>query len=89
LLLVIAWHNPPKITLGLLYHNIYQLSTILKHDPIQATEAIKIALCIGRTLKGRLLTYNSLDMTFCDIELSKNSDCLVCGANSIVNIMVV
>ncbi|NEP91110.1 MAG: molybdopterin-synthase adenylyltransferase MoeB [Okeania sp. SIO2C2] len=36
---------------------------------IQATETIKIILGQGRTLSGRLLVYNSLDMTFRELKL--------------------
>jgi adenylyltransferase/sulfurtransferase len=39
---------------------------------IQATEAIKIILGQGTTLSGRLLLYNSLDMTFRELKLRPN-----------------
>lgn len=39
---------------------------------IQATETIKIVLGKGRTLSGRLLLYNSLDMTFRELKLRPN-----------------
>ncbi|MCL2933642.1 MAG: molybdopterin-synthase adenylyltransferase MoeB [Trichodesmium sp. MAG_R03] len=39
---------------------------------IQATETIKIVLSKGRTLSGRLLLYNSLDMTFRELKLRPN-----------------
>lgn len=39
---------------------------------IQATEAIKIILGQGTTLSGRLLLYNSLDMTFRQLKLRPN-----------------
>ncbi|NET18401.1 MAG: molybdopterin-synthase adenylyltransferase MoeB [Okeania sp. SIO1H5] len=39
---------------------------------IQATETIKIVLGEGTTLSGRLLLYNSLDMTFRELKLRPN-----------------
>ncbi|MEM9904567.1 MAG: molybdopterin-synthase adenylyltransferase MoeB [Cyanobacteria bacterium P01_D01_bin.44] len=39
---------------------------------IQATEAIKIILGEGTTLSGRLLLYNSLDMSFRELKLRPN-----------------
>ena len=38
---------------------------------IQATETIKIILGQGNTLSGRLLVYNSLDMSFRELKLRK------------------
>jgi sulfur-carrier protein adenylyltransferase/sulfurtransferase len=39
---------------------------------IQATETVKIILKQGRTLSGRLLLYNALDMTFRELKLRPN-----------------
>jgi molybdopterin/thiamine biosynthesis adenylyltransferase/rhodanese-related sulfurtransferase len=39
---------------------------------IQATETVKIILGEGKTLSGRLLLYNSLDMTFRELKLRPN-----------------
>jgi adenylyltransferase/sulfurtransferase len=39
---------------------------------IQATETVKIILGKGNTLSGRLLLYNSLDMTFRELKLRPN-----------------
>lgn len=41
---------------------------------IQATETIKIILGKGRTLSGRLLLYNSLDMSFRELKLRPNPE---------------
>ncbi|HLK40281.1 MAG TPA: molybdopterin-synthase adenylyltransferase MoeB [Polyangiaceae bacterium] len=46
---------------------------------LQATEAIKILLGRGTTLAGRLLTYDSLKMTFRGLKLRRAPDCPVCG----------
>jgi adenylyltransferase/sulfurtransferase len=48
---------------------------------LQATEALKLILGIGETLKGRLLLFNALDMSFDFVNLRKNPDCKVCGPN--------
>lgn len=39
---------------------------------IQATETVKIILGQGKTLSGRLLLYNALDMTFRELKLRPN-----------------
>ncbi|NJK39313.1 MAG: molybdopterin-synthase adenylyltransferase MoeB [Oscillatoriales cyanobacterium SM2_3_0] len=41
---------------------------------IQATETVKLVLGKGRTLSGRLLLYNSLDMTFRELKLQPNPE---------------
>jgi adenylyltransferase/sulfurtransferase len=46
---------------------------------LQATEAIKLLLGIGSTLKGKMLLYNALDMSFDFINLRKNPNCRVCS----------
>lgn len=46
---------------------------------IQATEAIKLIVGIGRTLVGRLLVYDALQMTFRELRLKKDPHCPVCG----------
>ena len=46
---------------------------------VQATEAVKIILGIGETLKGRLLLYDALGMRFRELKLRRDKDCPVCG----------
>jgi sulfur-carrier protein adenylyltransferase/sulfurtransferase len=48
---------------------------------IQATEAIKLILGAGDVLKGRLLTYDSLKMTFRTLKLRRDKNCPTCGEN--------
>jgi molybdopterin/thiamine biosynthesis adenylyltransferase/rhodanese-related sulfurtransferase len=48
---------------------------------IQATEAIKVILGVGDVLKGRLLTYDSLKMTFRTLKLRRDKTCPTCGEN--------
>ena len=46
---------------------------------IQATEAIKLLLGQGEPLIGRLLMYDSLQMTFRQLRLRRDPSCPVCG----------
>jgi molybdopterin/thiamine biosynthesis adenylyltransferase/rhodanese-related sulfurtransferase len=46
---------------------------------IQATEAVKLILGQGEPLMGRLLMYDSLQMTFRQLRLRRDPSCPVCG----------
>jgi len=46
---------------------------------IQATEAIKLILGKGNPLVGRLLTYDSLNMTFRTLKVRRDKNCPTCG----------
>jgi adenylyltransferase/sulfurtransferase len=46
---------------------------------LQATEAIKVLLGIGTTLRGKMLLYNALDLSFDFINLRKNPNCKMCS----------
>lgn len=46
---------------------------------IQATEVVKHILDKGRSLDGRMLFYDSLDMSFDEVEIRKDPDCPVCS----------
>jgi len=46
---------------------------------LQATEAIKLIVGIGKPLIGRMILYDALDMTFDSIKLRRNPNCPVCG----------
>jgi sulfur-carrier protein adenylyltransferase/sulfurtransferase len=48
---------------------------------VQATEAVKLILGQGELLKGRLLTYDSLKMTFRTLKLRRDKNCPTCGEN--------
>ncbi len=48
---------------------------------LQATEAIKLLLGAGDSLAGRLLTYDSLRMTFRNLKLRRDPTCPACGEN--------
>jgi adenylyltransferase/sulfurtransferase len=46
---------------------------------IQATEAIKLLLGRGEPLRGRLLTYDALAMSFREYKVRRDPGCAVCG----------
>jgi sulfur-carrier protein adenylyltransferase/sulfurtransferase len=55
---------------------------------IQATEAVKLILGIGDTLKGRLLLYDALGMRFRELKLRRDSNCPVCGDHPTVTKLI-
>ena len=55
---------------------------------IQATEAVKLILKKGRTLMGRFLMYNAMDMTFREVKLKKDPTCPLCGKNRTVKELI-
>ena len=46
---------------------------------LQATEALKLVLDIGRSLSGRLLQFDALQMRFHETRLTPDPDCAVCA----------
>jgi molybdopterin-synthase adenylyltransferase len=48
---------------------------------MQAAEALKLAAGIGRSLTGRLLLLDALEMEWRTIKFRKDADCAVCGPN--------
>lgn len=52
---------------------------------IQATEAIKLVIGKGVTLKNKLLIFDALDLEFNVINIEKNLDCPLCGENPSIN----
>jgi len=55
---------------------------------IQATEAVKLILGVGKPLVGRLLLYDALQMSFDQVNLRKDPDCPVCGKNPTVTELI-
>ena len=49
---------------------------------IQANEALKLIIGIGEHLDGKLLVIDSLHLQSRILQVKKNSDCPVCGANA-------
>jgi len=48
---------------------------------LQATEAIKYLLGLGKLLTDTLLTYDALEMNFRAVKLNRNPNCSLCGEN--------
>lgn len=48
---------------------------------LQAMEALKEILGIGKSLAGRLMIYDALEMTFRSVKIPKNPDCPLCGSH--------
>lgn len=55
---------------------------------IQATETVKIILGKGRTLQGRLMLYDALDMSFREMKVRKNPKCPICGPNKTITALI-
>lgn len=55
---------------------------------IQATETIKLIIGKGRSLVGRLLLFNALEMTFDELKIKRNPHCPVCGKNPTITSLV-
>jgi sulfur-carrier protein adenylyltransferase/sulfurtransferase len=55
---------------------------------VQATETVKLLLGKGRTLIGRLLLYDALDMTFREMKVRKNPKCPICGPNATIRELI-
>jgi sulfur-carrier protein adenylyltransferase/sulfurtransferase len=49
---------------------------------LQATEAIKLVVGVGEPLIGRLLLYDAASMTFRQLKLAKNPDCVLCSPHA-------
>ena len=46
---------------------------------LQALEAIKILLNIGKNLVGRIMTFDALSFRWQELQLKQNSACILCG----------
>jgi adenylyltransferase/sulfurtransferase len=55
---------------------------------IQATEVIKLALGLGDSLVGRLLTFDALRMKFRELKLNKDPNCPICGENPTIDKLI-
>lgn len=55
---------------------------------IQATEAIKIISGMGRTLAGRFLRYDAMNMSFRELKLRPDPACPVCSAHPTITQLV-
>ena len=55
---------------------------------IQATEALKLILGIGESLKSRLLLIDALAMDFREVRMKRNPACPLCGENPTVTSLI-
>lgn len=55
---------------------------------LQATEAVKLICGIGRSLVGRLIVYDALNMTFRELKLRKDPNCPVCSKNPTITKLI-
>jgi len=46
---------------------------------LEANEAIKYLVGLGKLLIGRLLVFNGLEMRFSEVTIERNADCSICG----------
>jgi len=55
---------------------------------IQATEAIKLLARAGETLIGRMLLFDALRMSFRQMKLRKDPNCVICGAHPTITQLI-
>jgi sulfur-carrier protein adenylyltransferase/sulfurtransferase len=55
---------------------------------IQATEAIKVISGMGKTLAGRFLRYDALNMSFRELKLRSDPTCPVCSKNPTITQLI-
>jgi molybdopterin/thiamine biosynthesis adenylyltransferase/rhodanese-related sulfurtransferase len=55
---------------------------------LQAMEALKLILGLGKPLAGRLLLFDGLEMSFRELKLRKNPDCPLCGKNPTIRELI-
>jgi adenylyltransferase/sulfurtransferase len=55
---------------------------------LQAIETIKLIIGKGRTLVGRLLLFDALEMRFRELKLRKNRDCPLCGEHPTITALI-
>jgi sulfur-carrier protein adenylyltransferase/sulfurtransferase len=55
---------------------------------VQATEAVKLLLGVGRPLIGRLMLYDALDMTVREMKVRKSPKCPICGPSPTITSLI-
>ena len=55
---------------------------------MQATETVKYIMGIGRSLVGRMILADGLDMDFREVRLRRNPKCPLCGDNPTVTELI-
>jgi molybdopterin/thiamine biosynthesis adenylyltransferase len=54
----------------------------------QANEALKEILGIGKSMAGRFLVYDALDLSFHEFKVEKNPHCRLCGENPSIDDLI-
>ena len=54
----------------------------------QANEALKEILGIGKSMAGRFLQFNALDLSFQEMKIQKNPNCPLCGENPTIKELI-
>ncbi|HVB98039.1 MAG TPA: molybdopterin-synthase adenylyltransferase MoeB [Candidatus Dormibacteraeota bacterium] len=55
---------------------------------MQAMEVLKLILGAGKSLVGRLLLFDGLEMSFRELKLRKNPECPLCGENATITSLI-
>lgn len=55
---------------------------------LQAVEAIKLILGIGTSLKGKLLVFDALRMSFKKLKILKDPNCALCSENATITTLI-
>lgn len=55
---------------------------------MQANEALKEILGIGKSMAGRLLLFNALNLSFAEVKVQRNPSCLLCGENPTIKELI-
>lgn len=55
---------------------------------LQANEALKEILGLGKSMAGRLLMFNALNPSFDEVKFQRNPKCLLCGENATIKELI-
>lgn len=55
---------------------------------LQANEALKEILGLGKSMAGRLLMFNALKLSFDEVRIQRNPNCLLCGDNPTIKELI-
>jgi adenylyltransferase/sulfurtransferase len=55
---------------------------------LQANEALKEILGLGKSMAGRLLMFNALNPSFDEVKFQRNPQCLLCGENATIKKLI-
>lgn len=56
---------------------------------LQATEAIKEVLKLGKSLAGHLMIFDALDMSFKKLRVRKDPECPLCSESATIKDLIV